>query len=203
MFSIQKSILFFALVAVSLGHMAGYRRRMNVTDACRKAMKLVQKPNTTECSLPNRKPASKDKFCPNAVKCLDWAKKHLQQECQSNLENRMVKFSIEYGLNITYTNMCIKDSKNEYCSIRRHQTDKSKCDECLPKFVETVNNVMKDAPVEQREKTLKRFSKRRACNKQQPDTVQKIKTNDGALAPLQTFVSYTATVITLGYAVLM
>jgi hypothetical protein len=76
---------------------------------------------------------------------------------------------MEYGLNITYTNMCIKDSKNEYCSIRRFEseTDKSKCDECLPKFVETVNNVMKDAPVEQREKALKRWNSTRSCNRKQ------------------------------------
>jgi hypothetical protein len=137
---------------------------------------------------------------------LDWAKNHLKKECQSNLENRMVKFNMEYGLNITYTNMCIKDSKKEYCSIRRHQNDKSNPDECRPKFVETVNNVMKDAPVEQREKALKRWNSTRSCNKkqkQQRDTVQKVMTSDGASAPLQTFALHSFTLITLGYAVLM
>jgi hypothetical protein len=132
---------------------------------------------------------------------LDWAKKHVQKECQSNLEHRVVKFDIEYGLNIMYTNMCLKDKRNEYCSINRLFYSKSHCDECVPTFAETVKNVMKDAPVEQTEKTLKRWNNAPICNKQKRNTIKKIMTNEGTSARFQTFVSHIGTLITLGYAV--
>jgi hypothetical protein len=91
----------------------------------------VKKPNATECSLPERDPTFLDDFCPNLDKCVEWAKKHLHEKCRSeDAKDRRVKFMIEYGMKIMYTNICLRDNKNEYCLVRKH--DKSKCEECQP-----------------------------------------------------------------------
>jgi hypothetical protein len=165
----MKRFLFaFALIPVSLAQGGRKDRiisKMNVTDTCKDALRAVHKPSTSECSLPNRDTATLDKFCPNIEKCVEWAKGLLKDKCKDNLEQRRVKFIVEYGAKISYANTCLKDSKNEYCRIR--MSDKSKCGECQPKFLETVRTIMKDAPTDEREKTLKWTEKRSPCNRKQ------------------------------------
>jgi hypothetical protein len=204
MWNIKNCLFASALAAVSFGH-SGKKdwgiSKMNVTDSCKSAMRAVQKPNATECSLPNREPASLDKFCPNIDKCVDWAKKQLQEQCKDNMNDRRVKFSFEYGVRIRYTNTCLKDSKNEYCRIRWN--DKSKCGECQPKFVETVKTVMKDAPADQRDKALNWLEKVGPCTRKSRKGSSQNKINSGAESlTVQSIIVYSGALTLAGYTLL-
>jgi hypothetical protein len=130
-------------------------------------MRSTFRPTTAECNIGNRTTAELDKFCANTDKCVEWAKKTLQDGCKEEASLPRVKFTIEFGISMNYKGKCLKDSKNEYCKIRRNET--SQCNDCHPKFRDMMTTVLASAPQETKDKMFGWHDKRNPCNGTEKD----------------------------------
>jgi hypothetical protein len=170
-FSVKNSFIAFALVAKA----SAQGPKLNISDACREAKRATFRPSTADCSWGSQSTAELDKFCGNLDKCIEWAKQTVQDGCKEEISNPNFKFGVDFHLPMTYKGVCLKDSKGEYCKIRRNAT--GQCNDCNPKKRELIVTVLANAPQDKRDKIIGMYDKRNPCNGTEKDQPMKMSDN--------------------------
>jgi hypothetical protein len=134
-----------------------------LSDDCKAALKNSLHSKLPACAIAARAVSNNpfDNFCHNVDACISEAKEAIQSACVSHLDEKSIKLTLDYGIDIRFRTLCLKDKNNDYCAVTFKNN--KQCDDCWPKMMQVVQQVTKKAPAAEKKLVIERREANNPC----------------------------------------
>jgi hypothetical protein len=132
----------------------GHLPHLEIEKLSAECKRVLKNPKASEECLPNvfeGHPDMRDKMCQNRQRCVEENKKSIREACLADANTTEIKTILGSRVEYLIEKSCIKDSKGEYCRVKREQskseqeTKQLMCNDCQDKLTVVMRRIAEQA----------------------------------------------------------